>query len=110
MVVGFGQGVHDQGVKLPLFIHHSLRNLICHLAKEVDLQRIDQGPVGCREICDSGGTVRMYLLVEMIAIPPDVVREFGEMVCSPTCHPVLKLGFKGSKAQGICVIFLILQD
>ena len=102
MVVELGQGVHNQGMKLPLLIYHSLRNLICHLAKEVDLKRIDRGPVCCREIRNS-------LLVEMVGIPPDIVRDFGEMICSPTCHLVLKLGFKGSKARRIRAI-LIRQD
>ena len=91
MVVGLGQGVHDQGMELPLlFIIASV------------MQRIDQGPVYCREIRDS-------LLVKMVGIPPDIVCEFGEMICSPTCHPVLKLGFKGSKVQRICAI-LTRQD
>ena len=102
MVVGLGQGVHDQGMELPLFVHHCLCNLICHLLKEVDLQRIDRGPVYCREIRDS-------LLVEMMSIPHYLVCEFGEMVRGPTCHPVLKLGFKGSEVQRICAI-LTRQD
>ena len=51
----------------------------------------------------------MHLVTEMIAIPLDVVREFCEMVCGPTCHPVLELVFEGSKAQVIHAI-LILQD
>ena len=103
MVVGLGQGVHDQGMELPLFVHHRLCNLICHLPKEVDLQRIDRGPVYCREIRDS-------LLVEMMSIPHYLVCEFGEMVRGPTCHPVLnKLGFEGSEVRRICAI-LTCQD
>ena len=51
----------------------------------------------------------MHLLEEMIAIPLNVVRELCEMVCGPTCHPVLELVFEISKAHGICAI-LILQD
>ena len=90
MVVGPGQGVHDQGMELPLFNHHRLCNLICHLPKEVDLQCIDRGSIYCREIRDS-------LLVEMVGIPPDIVCECGEMIRGPTCHPVLKLGFEGSE-------------
>ena len=97
MVVGLGQGVHDQGMELPLSVHHRLCNLICHLPKEVDLQRIDRGPVDCREIRDS-------LLVEMVGISPDIVCEFGEMIRGPTCHPVLMLGFEGSKVRRICAI------
>jgi hypothetical protein len=41
MMVGFGQCVHDQGMKLPLLIYQGLGDLISHLAKEVDLQCID---------------------------------------------------------------------
>ena len=102
MVVGLGQGVHDQGMELPLFVHHCLCNLICYLPKEVDLQHIDRGPVYCREIRNS-------LLVDMVSIPLDLVCEFGEMVRGPTCHLVLKLGFEGSEVQRICAI-LIRQD
>jgi hypothetical protein len=57
MMVGFGQCVHDQGMKLPLLIYQGLCNLISYLAKEVDLQRINRGPICCFEIRDGGGTV-----------------------------------------------------
>jgi hypothetical protein len=42
MVAGLGQGVHDQGMELPLFIHHRLHNFFS-ATFDVTTKRIHDG-------------------------------------------------------------------